>query len=303
MWKGIDLRKGLDKGLDFVKKVTAAEIVLPSARRSDERFVFYSFSEAPADVSVFPPDEDCEESAFTVGSGCPTVDEVESNFPLEEYFRSRLSFRFKVEDSEFGHLWLDMLDGREIAPTFRGNIHLRVLLCPISMSAAGSTEIKKTPKIPPFVHPVSPPPCREELVRVRLEAEAAQVQAARDFASSNAKDAAVRRQDKLEAQSQLGAELDRWALTEQGKFKDVRSLLANVSGVLWANSGWVDVPIGELMMSEAAVKKAHRRAIILCHPDKHQKADAQQQYRADRIFDAINESYKVFTGIAHPIQN
>ena len=89
--------------------------------------------------------------------------------------------------------------------------------------------------------------------------------------------------------------MDKWALTEQGKFKDVRSLLSTMGSVLWEGSGWVDVPMGELMISDAAVKKTYRKAIGLRHPDRHQKESADQQYRADRIFNAINESYKLFT--------
>jgi hypothetical protein len=140
----------------------------------------------------------------------------------------------------------------------------------------------------------SRPPNREELVKARLEREAAQVQAARDLAQANATGEATRRQQKLDMQSQLGPELDRWAMTEQGKFKDVRSLLSSMSSVLWPNSGWEDPPFGELMINEAALKKTYRKAIIICHPDKHQSASTEQQYRADRIFNAINESFKSF---------
>ena len=133
-------------------------------------------------------------------------------------------------------------------------------------------------------------------MKIRKEAEAVKVQAARDFASANAQEESTRRQDKLDVQARIGAELDRWALTEQSHLKDVRTLLSTCSAVLWQNSGWVDVSLGELMANEATVKKAHRRAIIMCHPDRHQQASAEQQYRADRVFNAINESYKIFSG-------
>jgi hypothetical protein len=301
MWKELGL-DNVKRGFDtFVKKAAAvatagesndSSCALPSASANnrDYQIVVYSLIEAPVvigDVADFSGDQTDNLSIYTVPiSGRPlTVGDVKAHFPI---IPQNCLFRFKLEDDMFDFVFMDGLRNEDIAPTFRGSVVLQVLRVPVIVDVHTTiTHIPQTSS--------SPPPSREELIRQREEAKAAQIKAARDFAATNALEEANRRQEKLSAQNQLGAAMDRWALTEQGKFKDVRSLLSSMSSVLWEGSGWIDVPIGDLMISEAAVKKAYRKAIVLCHPDRHQRESADQQYRADRIFNAINESYKVFT--------
>ncbi len=284
------------KGFDFVKKNIDSVIDKPPVAYNvpDPGLglcnVLYTIRECPLSVSDFPDSPiDNEECVVVVpGNGRLCVNEIAANFPLRD---QHCHFRFKIEDDMFGYVWLDGLSGDDLVPTYRGEIHMEVILC----HAPVKFERRRTSvESAPASVPARPPPSREELVKARLEREAAQVQAARDLAQANALGEATRRQEKLDMQSQLGPELDRWSLTEQGKFKDVRSLLSSMSSVLWANSGWEDPPFGELMINEAAVKKTYRKAIIMCHPDKHQSACTEQQYRADRIFNAINESFKSF---------
>merc|ERR1719171_2679074 len=100
---------------------------------------------------------------------------------------------------------------------------------------------------------------------------------------------------KVEAGQQLQAELDKWALTTDGKsFKDIKTLLSTVHDVFWQNSNWTPISLSDLMINPAEKsKKFYRKAILLCHPDKHQHAPADQQYRAERIFSALNEAFKV----------
>jgi len=285
------------KGLDFVKKNIDSVIEKPSTSFFVPEAgpglcnVFYSIRECPRDVSDFPdsPSADKDECVLVIpaGTGRFSVNEIANNFPLRD---QHCHFRFKIEDDVFGYVWLDGLSGDDRVPTFRGEVHMEVVLChaPVKLERRRASAESAPATVP------ARPPNREELVKARLEREAAQVQAARELAQANALGEATRRQEKLDMQSQLGPELDRWAMTEQGKFKDVRSLLSSMSTVLWPNSGWEDPPFGELMINEAAVKKTYRKAIIMCHPDKHQSAGTEQQYRADRIFNAINESFKSF---------
>lgn len=284
------------KGLDFVKKNIDSVIDKPLGSSSvvpeavpGHCNVFYTIRESPRDVSDFPDSpRDREECVVAIPGGSRLlVGDIVGNFPIRD---RHCHFRFKIEDDMFGYVWLDGLAGDDIVPTYRGAVHVEVILCHAQMKFE---ERRGSAESAPASFP-SRPPNREELVKARLEREAAQVQAARDLAQANAMGEATRRQEKLDMQSQLGPELDRWAMTEQGKFKDVRSLLSSMSSVLWPSSGWEDPPFGELMINEAAVKKTYRKAIIMCHPDKHQSASTEQQYRADRIFNAINESFKSF---------
>lgn len=280
------------KGFDFVRKNLDSVIVEKQPSCGPELIpgytnVFYSIRECPKDVSDFldgPADrEECV--VLIPSSGRLSVNEIATNFTIRD---DHCHFRFKIEDELFGFVWLDGLSGHDMVPTYRNEVHMEVVLC----HAPGRMQQRRvsSASAPASVRA----PNRDELVRARLEREAAQIQAARDLAQANAHGEVVRRQEKLDMQNQLGPELDRWAMTEQGKFKDVRSLLSSMSSVLWPGSGWDDPPFGELMTSEPAVKKTYRRAIIMCHPDKHQGASTEQQYRADRIFNAINESFKLF---------
>ena len=52
--------------------------------------------------------------------------------------------------------------------------------------------------------------------------------------------------------------------------------------------------LGDLMLDPSKVKKTWQRAILITHPDKHTNADGKERYRAERIFEAINESFKQF---------
>lgn len=292
MWKDLgfdNVKKGFDS---FVKKA-ATVVVEPSSSQAfppvchDGQYVGYTMRQAPHGVDDYQ-DVEAEVSLFHVPitDRSVTVGDIRSHFPVKA---NSCSFRFKIEDDFFQYVFLEGLGDSDIAPTFRGSVVMDVLLCPTQVKGCLiKTEDKAVLQQPAL-------PSRKELVRQREESQAAQVKAARAFAAANATDEANRRQEKMSAQNQLGAVLDKWALTEQGKFKDVRSLLSSMNMVLWDNSGWSDVPLGELMINDATVKKSYRRAIVLCHPDRHQKESADQQYRADRIFNAINESYKIFT--------
>ena len=320
MWKELGLesvKKGLDKGMDFVKRVATDNLpressVAPRSSPGSE-YVFYRIKFAPENIGENSQEIDNEESAFVVKTSAITVGEIKKYFPVFLDKKSAI-FRFKLEDDLFDYVWLEHLADSASPPTYRGSVHMQVLLCHSGASKAPPVSNYHTPSGPsrgsnevsaqftsrsheqpaPKPHVAAPPPDRAELVRQRQEAEASKVQAARDFAQQNADQEALRRQQKLDSQNALKGELDNWALTEQGKFKDVRSLLSTMQQVLWPNSGWEPVAMGELMMSEAAVKKCYRKAIILCHPDRHQQGSSDQQYRADRIFNAINEAHKVY---------
>ena len=86
--------------------------------------------------------------------------------------------------------------------------------------------------------------------------------------------------------------MDKWHKMPDGKPKGVRTLLATLHEVLWDGSSWKPVNLPDLMTNPAALKKAHRKCILLTHPDKHQTAGPETHYKADRIFNAINDGFK-----------
>lgn len=107
-------------------------------------------------------------------------------------------------------------------------------------------------------------------------------------------------QEKLQAKlnasddPDLRREFLRWAKTSEGTYKDLRTLLSSLQEILWNDADWTPKTISDLMMSSQRVKKAYRAAILMCHPDRHQQASPQQQYRAECIFQALNEAHEVW---------
>merc|ERR1719203_1322397 len=94
--------------------------------------------------------------------------------------------------------------------------------------------------------------------------------------------------------NELAAEMDCWAKMPDGQsYKDIKVLLSTLHTVTWPNSGWKECPLSELVTNESNIKKYYRKAILLAHPDKHSDTSPTQQVRADRIFQALNEAFKV----------
>lgn len=93
-------------------------------------------------------------------------------------------------------------------------------------------------------------------------------------------------------ESNLQAELDCWALTENASLKDIKVLLTTMHQVLGENSKWTPVNLSDLVMHPNSLKEHVRKAILVSHPDKHHFASAEQQCRAKRIFQALNDAKK-----------
>jgi len=135
---------------------------------------------------------------------------------------------------------------------------------------------------------------REKLVAEREAYERKRVEdaTARQQEASRAEEEL--KQSKVKKNQELGVEMDRWAKTPDGQnFKDIKVLLSTMHTVTWPNAGWKELPLAELVSSDSNVKKWYRKAILIVHPDKQTEAAPDQQVRADRIFQALNEAFKV----------
>eukprot|EP00916_Digyalum_oweni_P021487 GHVL01035681.1.p1 GENE.GHVL01035681.1~~GHVL01035681.1.p1 ORF type:complete len:357 (+),score=131.51 GHVL01035681.1:139-1209(+) len=128
---------------------------------------------------------------------------------------------------------------------------------------------------------------REELTRIRVSDRLKEDKISRD-------QAAKQLTAKMEIGDKLKDELDKWCLTKDYKYKDVRILLSTINTVLWYNTDWINISIGELLSNNAIVKRTWRKAVLYTHPDKHQNSNLEEQYRADRIFQALNEAPRNF---------
>lgn len=104
------------------------------------------------------------------------------------------------------------------------------------------------------------------------------------------------RKQKVELANQLQKELEDWARMPDGQsYKDIRTLLSTMHTVMWPDSGWEPLPLSELVAGDSKIKKYYRQAIMMAHPDKNKGATVEQQVRADRIFNALNEAFKLST--------
>mmetsp|Transcript_4170 Transcript_4170/g.12139 ORF Transcript_4170/g.12139 Transcript_4170/m.12139 type:complete len:403 (+) Transcript_4170:150-1358(+) len=144
--------------------------------------------------------------------------------------------------------------------------------------------------------PAPPPvvmPDRATLVAEREAKEKARVEEHTKRMKEEKEKEDKMKKDKASLSFAVAEEMDKWAKTADGQgFKDIRTLISTVHTVIWKDSTWQSVSLSELIANDSNVKKYYRKAIIACHPDRHQEADAEQQVRADRIFQALNEAFK-----------
>lgn len=325
---------------------------------------------------------DPEEAAFLVPLGDSdglSVGTIRSKFPMPGQYHFR--FKAPTSDGSFGgYVWVDLANDGELAPTFRGDIHMKVLKLPDTVSSrsqkslsAGQTSASQlsrpglgtaspggsglvddspSPPLPrgvPAAEPMllesdtavpaapprrsvappddlmelgvnmcmqdqsparslsasptasppapSPPPVvmldRNQLVAEREAKEKARVDEANRVHQERRMAEDQLKKDKLKMSNKLYDEMDRWAKTPDGQsFKDIRTLLSTMHNVVWQGSGWQQLSLAELVAKDSNVKKYYRKAILMCHPDKQTEADPEQQVRADRIFNALNEAFK-----------
>lgn len=76
---------------------------------------------------------------------------------------------------------------------------------------------------------------------------------------------------------------------------NIRGLLSSLQTVLWPDSGWAPVSVGD-MLEPVQVKKVWMRANLLVHPDKvrQRNGTAEQVAIADMVFDVLKDTYNTF---------
>lgn len=87
------------------------------------------------------------------------------------------------------------------------------------------------------------------------------------------------------------AALDAWEFDKHGTRKSIHILLINLHTVLWSNSDWVRIGINDVA-DERAIKKQHRKVLLVVHPDKLQDPGPDKLRVALRLFTVINDAFK-----------
>ena len=95
--------------------------------------------------------------------------------------------------------------------------------------------------------------------------------------------------DKKAATNALEDKLNAW-WTKDGQRKNIRLLLSSLHTVLWPASGWKTAGLADLIDANA-IKKQHRKAILIVHPDKLQDGTPEQKVIAEHAFDALNTAW------------
>ncbi|GFE53779.1 tyrosine phosphatase, putative [Babesia ovis] len=94
-----------------------------------------------------------------------------------------------------------------------------------------------------------------------------------------------------EEEQKIKNEIRQWAHSETGELKDVRALLFTLHQVLWKGAKWETMDIALCTAEKNAVKRQYRRALLLCHPDKHTKSNWQTMLRAQLMTQALHEAW------------
>jgi len=279
-------------------------------------------------------DEDREPSVFMLSIGGAmsiTLAMVRASFPPPGNYHFR--FKAPTSDGSFGGwVWIDLASDNDFVPVFNGGIGVKALKLPggfvaapvssmpfaaqnASQASMGSAPAPRAapngdlmeldlggaaPRTAAAQAPAAPPKPAAPLDRAKLVAD-------REARMKEEYDEKMRRHEeakkkeeqdkkaKVDVNDKLSTTLKDWAKTPDGQsFKEIRTLLSTLHTVIWKDSGWPELPLSELV-ADSSIKKNYRKAILLAHPDRHQSASPEQQVRADRIFNALNESFKKFT--------
>lgn len=100
--------------------------------------------------------------------------------------------------------------------------------------------------------------------------------------------AAKDKADEDEVRKRLEPRIKAWS-EEHGKKKQLRALLGTLHTILWAESGWKPVNIGDIL-DDGKVKKVYFKASRIVHPDKTGGMTAEHRFLAKRIFDSLTQA-------------
>ena len=133
---------------------------------------------------------------------------------------------------------------------------------------------------------------REELAAKREAGVQEKIREALEF--KHEQDENLRRENsELEvAKAKHDKALTAWGLKNNEK-ANIRNLLSSMHTVLWPDSGWKPVGLGDVIESKK-VKLFYRKAMLVVHPDRCSAATAEIRFIAKRIFEAVNEAYQEF---------
>lgn len=134
---------------------------------------------------------------------------------------------------------------------------------------------------------------RDELVAIREAAIQDKVQQALEF-KQELDDNLKREGEELDAaKAKHEKNLTEWAFDQSKKKRNVRTLLTTMGKVLWADSAWKPIGLGDVIEPKK-VKLQFRKAMLVVHPDRCAGLTSENRFIGKRIFEAVNEAYQEF---------
>ncbi|EKX35793.1 hypothetical protein GUITHDRAFT_146251 [Guillardia theta CCMP2712] len=135
---------------------------------------------------------------------------------------------------------------------------------------------------------------REELQRQFEQHIAEKAQAKAEEVRRQEEDKKNYEDMKFQAQDMVDKKIVGWAGPKHNR-KNLRAMLASFDTVLWdeAKAKWKTVGLHELVMP-ADVKKIHRKAILIVHPDKVHNASIEAKILAEQVHAVLHEALETF---------
>ena len=133
---------------------------------------------------------------------------------------------------------------------------------------------------------------RTRLRKQRHERNRARIEQALEEKRARERQAIEERAERQTLQDLIGSDIDEWGKKYGG---NVRTMLANLSEVLWEGHAY-KVPSMMDLMEPIKVKKSYHRALVIIHPDKvaQKGGGASQRFIADKVFDLMKDAYRDF---------
>jgi hypothetical protein len=121
--------------------------------------------------------------------------------------------------------------------------------------------------------------------------EAAKQKAVKEFKD---REEAVKKESdgEDEVRRRLEPKIKEWS-EEYGKKRPLRALISSMEKVLWPNSGYKPVNLGDILDPKKA-RRAYLKASLIVHPDKVRDLGPEERFIAKRVFDALSQANQEF---------
>ena len=133
---------------------------------------------------------------------------------------------------------------------------------------------------------------REELAARREAGVQEKVKEALEFKQELDENQRREAEELEDAKAKHDKALTAWAIKNNEK-ANIRNLLTSMHTVLWPDSGWKTVHLGDVIDSKK-VKFYYRKAMLVVHPDRCSDKSAEIRFIAKRIFEGVNEAWQEF---------